>query len=283
MAEMFFNNQITPYTCGLACIESIAFDLGKPISQAELLAQESLELARELGTKPLLAVALDSLTEVALARGQHQRALDLVNERIALTQTLGDIPTIVIKHLTLSEIALKQGDPLWALELVEESLSFFRQQADHLNIAVALGILGDIALAGEDVKQAMIFYKDALSLYMKTGNTKKIAKHLIRLAKLCKKYGPMKCAAYILNIDEIWQKPLPPALRNDYNKIREWLLTQMDETTLREIQSQEQPRTLEQLLKLLEREVERLSSRDKSHQTQVITAFGTTRDNSPQA
>ena len=29
--------QITPFTCGLACIESLLFDLGQPITQADML------------------------------------------------------------------------------------------------------------------------------------------------------------------------------------------------------------------------------------------------------
>jgi hypothetical protein len=31
--------QLTPFTCGLACVESASFDLGKPITQAELLVR----------------------------------------------------------------------------------------------------------------------------------------------------------------------------------------------------------------------------------------------------
>jgi hypothetical protein len=31
--------QLTPFTCGLACIESVSFDLGQPITQAELLVR----------------------------------------------------------------------------------------------------------------------------------------------------------------------------------------------------------------------------------------------------
>jgi hypothetical protein len=31
--------QLTPFTCGLACIESVSFDLGKPITQSELMVR----------------------------------------------------------------------------------------------------------------------------------------------------------------------------------------------------------------------------------------------------
>lgn len=34
---MHFVQQITPFTCGLACIESVSFDMGKPITQCEML------------------------------------------------------------------------------------------------------------------------------------------------------------------------------------------------------------------------------------------------------
>lgn len=34
---MYFINQITPFTCGLACIESVATDAGFPISQTQML------------------------------------------------------------------------------------------------------------------------------------------------------------------------------------------------------------------------------------------------------
>ena len=110
------------------------------LPQAEAFAKESSRLAKELGTKPLIALALDSLVEVALFRGQYERAQRLVNERIALAQTLGDTPTILKKRLILGEIAIEQGNPSWIMPLLQESLLFFRQQADHANVSIALGI-----------------------------------------------------------------------------------------------------------------------------------------------
>jgi predicted ATPase len=221
------------------------------LSQAESLALESFQLAQELGTKPLTALALDSLVDVAMASGQYERALNLVSERITLAQALGDTATIAAKHLTLGEIALEQGDPSWAFELVQESLSFFRQRADCPNMASALGILGDIERARENFEQAMTFYKEVLSLYVKTENKAIVAKRLIRLAKLFKKCGQIKCVAYILSVAEIWRNPLPPVLRNDYERMREWLRTQVGETAFMEMQSEERAMTLEQLLNLL--------------------------------
>ena len=215
------------------------------------MAKESSRLATELGTKPLIAVALDSLVQVALYRGQYERAQKLVNERIALAQTLGDTPTILKKRLILGEIAIEQGDPSWVIPLLQESLLFFRKIADHTNMSVALGILGDIELAREDFEQAKIFYQEALSLYIKMGNKNTVTRHLMRLAKGFKNRGQTQCVAHILSVAEIWHGPLHPVLRNEYDRLAGWLRTQIGETAFREIQSQEHVMTLEQLLSLL--------------------------------
>ncbi len=222
------------------------------LPQAETLAKESFRLAKELGTKPLTALALDSLVEVALFRGQYERAQKLVDERIALAQTFGDTPTILKKRLILGEIAVAQGDdPSWVMPLIQESLAFFRQQADHANMSVALGILGDIELARENFEQAKIFYQEALSFYVRMGDKKPVTKHLIRMAKLSKKRGQIQCVVHILSVTEIWHSPLPPVLRNEYDRMVGWLRTQIGETAFREMQSQEHAMTLEQLLSLL--------------------------------
>src|SRR5262249_39663714 len=155
-----------------------------------------------------------------------ERALDLVHERMELAQALGDIPTLNKMHLTLGEIALEQGNPSWAFELVQESLHFFRQRADHPNMVAALDTLGDIERARGHFGQAMTFYNEALTLYMQPGNKTLVARRLMHLAKSFKKLGNTECVANILRVAKIWRSPLPSTLRNDYEKMREWLRTQ---------------------------------------------------------
>ena len=46
---MHLVQQLTPFTCGLACIESVSFDLGQPITQAELLVRYKQELIGSAG------------------------------------------------------------------------------------------------------------------------------------------------------------------------------------------------------------------------------------------
>ena len=48
---MHLVQQLTPFTCGLACIESVSFDLGHPITQAELLVRYKDELIGSAGEK----------------------------------------------------------------------------------------------------------------------------------------------------------------------------------------------------------------------------------------
>ena len=42
--KMHLVQQLTPLTCGLACVESVSFDLGSPITQAEILLRYKDEL-----------------------------------------------------------------------------------------------------------------------------------------------------------------------------------------------------------------------------------------------
>ena len=53
---------------------------------ATALAQESFELAQELGTKPLVALALDSLGDVALFQGEYDQAKQYFEQRIELAR-----------------------------------------------------------------------------------------------------------------------------------------------------------------------------------------------------
>jgi hypothetical protein len=84
------------------------------------------------------------------------------------------------------------------------------------------------------------------------GNKEPVTKHLIRIAKLSKKRGHVEGVAKILSVTDIWHGPLPPVLRNEYDRLAGWLRTQIGETAFREIQSQERVMTLEQLLSLLD-------------------------------
>lgn len=236
---------------GLRTLVSLEISLDH-LPQAESLAQESLQRAEELGTRPLIALGWDSLIEVAMACGQYESALDLVHERMELAQTLGDTPTLHRMHIMLGEIALEQGDSSWPFESVQESLRFFRQRADYPNMVAALDVLGDIERARGNLGLATIFYKESLSLYMQTGNKTLLAKRLMRLAKSFKKLGDIDCVVSILNVAEVWRNPLPPLLQNDYDKMREWLRTQMSETAFRESLSGERVMTLEQMLSLSE-------------------------------
>ena len=44
---MFMQNQLTPFTCGLACIESVSVDFGQPISQPQMLIRYKRALIAE--------------------------------------------------------------------------------------------------------------------------------------------------------------------------------------------------------------------------------------------
>lgn len=65
---MTLTHQITPFTCGLACIESIAHDLGKPITQCEILKKYKKELIAGCGRIEQFGAVPDHVLEDILQR-----------------------------------------------------------------------------------------------------------------------------------------------------------------------------------------------------------------------
>lgn len=85
---MHLVQQITPFTCGLACVESLTTDAGKPITQAELLVKYKCLLQQTIpkieifgSTNPLvLAAILENLGCKVFSGKDHRK--DVVREEL---------------------------------------------------------------------------------------------------------------------------------------------------------------------------------------------------------
>jgi tetratricopeptide (TPR) repeat protein len=189
------------------------------ITRAATLAEESFTLAQELGTKPLIALVLESMGDVSLFLGEYERAAKLFEEHLVLAWELGDRPTIAKKRLHLGDCALVQGDLVQATTFVQESLKFFRGQDDNPNIAAALSVLGDIKRAENDLAQAMALYKEALLLDKELGKKKDTGRGLIGLAMVALKLGLLEQAVSLFGFAESYlvpQRDMHPAQRLQY-------------------------------------------------------------------
>jgi tetratricopeptide (TPR) repeat protein len=221
------------------------------IVRAEALAQESFTIAQQLGTRPLIALVLDCLGDLAQLRGDYEQATKLFTERIELAQEFGDKPTIAFKQLHLAEIALAQSKLSQASTLAQECLKFFRQQGDTPHLAAALHVLADIKRTRKEFTLAAELYKEALLLDKTVGNRRNIGKHVIGLAKVALESGSPEYAASLFGCAECWLNPdvdLQPVQRASHAQSITHLRALLGKTDFEIAWNKGQEITLEQVL-----------------------------------
>ncbi len=151
--------------------------------------EESLALFRELGQKHDIALVLSSLGLTVLSLGEYERAAALCEESLAISRERGDPSSIASVLTNLGIITLARGDVERAKELCEESLALRKTLVDKGGCAHTLTILGRIALIQGDDERATACYKESLTLRLETGEKEGIATALEGLAAVAGMQG----------------------------------------------------------------------------------------------
>jgi predicted ATPase len=138
------------------------------LPRARALGSESVARARELGNDRLLCSVLHSrVFNPWVLDDQARRAL--AEESLALAQKLGDILGIAISNRILGEIALGRGEYDRARRYFAEDLTRTRILRDTVGIIVGLRNVGDLASLTEDYPQAGRCYDEARRLLSDIG------------------------------------------------------------------------------------------------------------------
>jgi predicted ATPase/DNA-binding CsgD family transcriptional regulator len=144
--------------------------------------EESLALFRALGQQHDMALVLSGLGLAVLYLGEYERATALCEESLALSRELGE-PHAIASWLTNLGIVMRaRGDDKRAKELCEESLAMRRALLYKGGIAHTLTVLGRIALDQGEYSRATACYKESLTLRQETGEKEGIATALEGLA-----------------------------------------------------------------------------------------------------
>lgn len=199
-----------------------------------------------------MALSLDNLGNIALFRGEYEKAAQLFNEQIARASELGDRSTVSIKRLQLADILLTQGHAEQALEFALESLALFQEQGDTPNQALALSFLGDIRQIQADFVQSLAYYFEALTLLHKDTNQKNIGRCLIGLAKIASRRTLLVLSARLYGAAEVFIQPqldLHPVWRMDYKGAFEDVRARLDETVFQAALTYGKTVELEEVLK----------------------------------
>lgn len=123
--------------------------MGEP-EAALIIAEEGLSLFQELNHKPGIGQALHIIGNLALSRGDYERARCTYEESLVVSQETGETRRIRIIIGNLSSIAQLEGNYEHARQLAEQALRLALELNNRLDIAEILASLaGIIGLTGQ--------------------------------------------------------------------------------------------------------------------------------------
>ena len=149
---------------------------------ARVALREDLDWARELCEEALQTVqgiddplgrsnALHVLGVAAQMRGDLRQARDLMSQRIELAQMLGDFATIGMESSNLSVVERQLGNLARAEQLAREALQVQEQRGDEWAIPYGLNGLAAVAVETGQFERAATLLSAAAALQERQGNT----------------------------------------------------------------------------------------------------------------
>jgi serine/threonine protein kinase/lipopolysaccharide biosynthesis regulator YciM len=137
--------------------------MNKP-DEAIKAIQDSMDIARKLGMKRLLAANLAEMATNQTTLGKPDAALDNFNQSLQILRDNGmkrDLGVILINRGVLYE---SRGDLDKALQDYKDSLQIERDMADVNLQALCLGNIGAVYSEKNDADNALIYYQQSLQL-----------------------------------------------------------------------------------------------------------------------
>ncbi|HEX2054175.1 MAG TPA: AAA family ATPase [Actinomycetota bacterium] len=165
---------------------------------AQAWFREGIELAREIGDYPRLAIALQSLGLSALNGMQLDEAVSAFAEALPLFTAAGNQMMVSGIHTHLGTAALLRGDLETADASTRQGLEIARRSADPVSTYFALYNLGQVALARRNFEEAAPLLREGLSLARQIGNQARVTYFLESLAIVFGAQGDVDRAARLL-------------------------------------------------------------------------------------
>jgi predicted ATPase/class 3 adenylate cyclase len=151
---------------GAASLASIQGD----VRRGKELAQESLDLSRELGDRWEMGRSLHLLGSVFVLAGSPELGLPLLEESLVIAREIGDQYAEAWVLFWLALLAGRRGDFAGADALNEQSLAAARQQGALSVAAWSLGGLGRLAGVRGDFAVARRLLEEGLAMHRQIGN-----------------------------------------------------------------------------------------------------------------
>lgn len=144
-------------------------------ARAQMLAEESREVARQLGSASGLANALATLGHVAEARENYAEAATLFESSLDYSEQANDIEAMGRATSSLGNLARMRGDYQQAITCLEVSLGIASTLGMSWGILNALGSLGHISCEQGDYERAAERYRNCLTMSQSLPNEANVA------------------------------------------------------------------------------------------------------------
>ena len=168
------------------------------LERARRLAEQALDLYRELGDERGIARALHEHAVVAARQGEDERATSLFEERRAIAARAGDQAQQAGAAIPLGGQAMSRGDYAQARMLFEQALTTFRHLRDELMVGQALCLLGVLAVRERRYAAAREPLEQSLRIAREFGYPEAAAYSLSALAALAAGEGELARAEQLL-------------------------------------------------------------------------------------
>jgi len=146
-------------------------------------------------TPPTAAAALSAAGILAYIRGDHPRAMALMEQSLARYRALDDRTRMAALMINMGTVATQLADNRRALALAEEANALYRQIGDPHGVALTLGCMGDAAYGQGDLPRAESCYGESLALVREHGSTFDTALYLHNLGEIHRHMGQLDLAA----------------------------------------------------------------------------------------
>jgi predicted ATPase/DNA-binding CsgD family transcriptional regulator len=153
--------------------------------QTELgLAQEIIQLRRELGDPYMLGLALSLYAPTAMAAGEYGIAQEMLDEAMPLLRQSGDPYRIAMALNYTGDLARCLGDYAPARQAYEESMAMLREVDAERDLASVMHNLGHSLLHLGQVEPARALFEQSLASHQVPQNREGLAECLIGFAAL---------------------------------------------------------------------------------------------------
>jgi len=152
-------------------------------------ATEAVALARQIGDKWMIALAICTEGEACMMRQDYAAACSCYNEGSSIFRKIGDKFGLGCSLLSWGYMNSIQGHYKKAHDRLIESIAMYRQVGERWMRAIALNVLGQVVQQQGDYDQATVYYSESLDLLRKMGLEASIADVLFNLGQLAQSQG----------------------------------------------------------------------------------------------